>query len=220
MSNIQAALRQLASYVDTTVTLDQIEEILDAGEPESIEDLISVKTARKQPEVLSILLDLCSGCRAARVSDALPNELDSWENLSNIIVPDKILGYLSSLIELGKIHPNDPIDLRLSLNSSNAYLLLLTVPGAKAVGAFDVNLVKRTLKLDHLLKAMPTLRENDKIYAIIQCVSLMQDLQMLLRYVSFEEEENAIPSLKSVVVKCVTDFVLHFHESSARGKCK
>lgn len=215
MPNIYDALRQLNRYVKESKTLDEIEDILEGDEPEAnIEKLNSVQNARNQHEVQNILQDICSECRAARVSDALPDELDSWEKLSDIIEPNKMLGYLSSLIELGKINPKDPINLRLSLNSSRAYLMLLTIPGAKVVGVFDDNLVKQALKIDHFLKVIPKFNKNETIFTIIQCVSLLEAIQMLLRYVSFEKD------LKMVVVHCVTLFMLHYHESSSRGKCK
>lgn len=220
MSQIHATLQHLASYVETNLTLDKVNEILNAKDPvTTIKDLVGVKTARIQ--VNTILLDLCTECSRARVSDALPSELDSWEKLSNNIDPKQMLGYLSILIELGKINPNDPIDLQMSLRSSRAYLLLMTVPGAKLVGAFDANLVKRTLRIMPTL-ILPTLREND-YYNMIQFVSLLGDVQVLLRYVSFDEEEN----LKMEVVYCVTLCMLCYHESSSRnhdsssrGKCK
>lgn len=196
MSNIRAALQRLASCA--------------VDSEKSIEDL-------NVDAVQDILVDLCTECRAARCSDALSNELDSWEKekLSDIIVPDQMIRYLSKLIELGTtINPKDPNDLRLSLISSSAYILLLTVPGAKGVGVFDVNLVGRTLKMDHLLKVMPELRHGDRNNIFIHCVLLLKDIQILLRHVPIGEEEN----LKTEIVHCMTLIMLHFH--GKMGKCE
>lgn len=182
--SVRSVLQQLAAYMDGSLTVQQIESIIeqshkpatkeikskkskdddddeendedddDDERPITIDRMHLVKTARIQPDVLNALLELCAACRSQQEVASLADTIDSWEQLANFILPAQLLAYLSCMCELIHLRPFDAIDRRLSLVSHRVYLQLLTIPGAKAVGVFHAPLVQSVLRLFGQLNAI------------------------------------------------------------------
>lgn len=232
MHNINVVLQVISQYFDPSITVDQIEEIIENTkkerendeEPEhlqSVEDLLIVKTARIQPDVLNQLVELCSECRSALdVEATLSSAFDSWEHFSTFIVPEQLLAYFSCLIELSKINPINSIDRRLSLISGRSYLLMQTIPGAKAFGIFHPALINRTFNLFQLLNVLITSnklrKEHERIDLLINFISLMEDIELLLKYVSLEEHLD----LKKSLINSMGIVLQHYYSKQCSNKCK
>lgn len=232
VNNICNILTKLKVYFDTTLTVEKVQDIIDCSmvheksdnkgsddESLTLHDLLVIKTARIRPEVLNLLLDLCTECRSSIVQKENINETNTWEAFTKYIVPEQVLTFFFCLIGLIMVNANDKIDRRIALTSARGYLLILAIPGAKAFGVFHEKLFDYVLCIFDLLNTpliSKVLKDHEKIDFQINCISMLEDLESLLNHMSLEEHAD----LKQRVLCSITAVMQHYHEHNFKSKCK
>lgn len=218
------ALRRFSQFFDPALELDDVEDLIDhlSNEPDAqtpFERLGVVRTALNHPEVLNHLLELSTDARLLHASTSLEAPPDSWEQFVQFIQPDHLLTYFTCLISLARLDPHNPVARRLALIGGQTFVLLQTVPGAKAFGAFHPPLIERSLQLLNLLGTLlrndALRRDHERIDLLINCASLLDDVVRFLKVVALVEHDE----IKKAVVRGFSTVVQLFYDGVNRSKC-
>lgn len=185
-------LSRLTPYFDNTLTLDQLKDILD-GETESekilLQDLQLIKNVTNDAEIINILNDICSEWRIVKESEKHSQKNDSWEYLSTTVNIEQLLIFHRCLIELAFQKEINLINYRLAILSGRSYILLIATPGAKAFGIFQPDIIIRTFHLLHAINKLCNTHSLRNSNLLSGYLSLLEDIEILLKNVSFEEHE-------------------------------
>lgn len=166
--------------------------------------------------IINHLTEIASECRSTRDATIFDNTHDSWEYFSKIISVEHLVGFFTGLIELTAKHEHDFQHVKLALSLCRTYLLLLTSPGAKIFGAFETDLLRKLFKSLEHIKRTDNFSNNEKSQMQMLLIVLLQDIQIYLKHVSFNEyEELHIQFIESIAT------VMEFHhEKGIQNRCK
>lgn len=166
--------------------------------------------------IINHLTEIASECRSTRDSTVFDNTHDSWEYFSKIVSVEHLVGFFMGLIELTAKHQNDFQYVKLALSLCRTYLLLLTSPGAKIFGAFDTDLLGKLFKTFGYIKHTDKFSSNEASQLQMLLIVLLQDIQIYLKHVSFNEyEEQHIQ-----FIECLAMIMEFHHEKGIQNKCK
>lgn len=207
MHDIHLFLRNLNNYFDAN----------GASPDDLCKEIINQLPQRYEiGELINHLTEICSESRQTRESDVFDNTHDSWEYFSKIISIDHLLALFTGLIELTSKDGQDFPHKKLGIIVCRTYVLLLTSPGAKIFGAFQPDTLRKVFKVFHIVKLMGNYREHDRIQLQMQLTMLLEDFQLYLKHVSFEEYED----LQVQFVETIASIMEHHHEKGFLNKCK
>lgn len=205
MHDIHLVLKKLTDYFDVNnASSDEIRQRFSNQLPPHLE--IS--------ELINNLTEICTECRQTRESNVFDNTHDSWEYFSKIISIEHLLAFFTGIIEL--ITKNDEfMHKKLGITTCRTYVLLLTSPGAKIFGAFQPDLLKKVFKIFNILKHLGIYRESERIQLQMMVTLLLEEFQLYLKHVSFEEYEE----LQVQFVEAIGSIMEFHHEKGYMNKC-
>lgn len=200
---LEASLNRLKEHFDTSLTPEQLEEILDTATGANVStdtNLNTDKSLKNLPlvqrvtgaafnNVIDVLTEVCTEFRIVKESERHSQKDDSWEYLSKKINTDHLLIFENCLIELAFIDSTDVRYYQLALLAGNSYLLLITTPGAKAFGIFQPDIVQRSFNLLSTINRIGKMSGN-RTDLYVKYMSLLECIEILLKNVSFEEYES------------------------------
>lgn len=166
-------------------------------------------------ELINNLTEICTECRQTRESDVFDNTHDSWEYFSKIISIEHLLAFFHGLIEL-TTNNEDFLFKKLGISVCRAYVLLLTSPGAKIFGSFQPDLLRKVFKMFDILKHLGNYRENERVQLQMMITLLLEEFQLYLKHVSFEEYEE----LQVQFVETIGSIMEFNHEKGFLNKCE
>lgn len=205
MHDIHLFLKRLTDYFDATnASADEIRQQFINQLPQQLQ----------LTELINNLTEICTECRQTRESDIFDNTHDSWEYFSKIISIEHLLAFFTGLIEFTS--KNDEfVHKKLGISVCRAYVLLLTSPGAKIFGAFQPDLLRKVFKIFDILKNMSNYRESERIQMQMMITLLLEEFQLYLKHVSFEEYEE----LQAQFVESIGSIMEFHHEKGYMNKC-
>lgn len=166
-------------------------------------------------ELINHLTEICTESRLTRESDVFDNTHDSWEYFSKIISVEHLIAFFTGIIELTAKDECNFIFKKLAISVSRTYVLLLTSPGAKIFAAFQTDLLRKVFKTFEIVKRMGNFREHERIQLQMSLILLLQDFQLYLKHVSFEEYED----LQAQFVEAIASVMEFHHEKGFLNKC-
>lgn len=207
MHDIHLFLRNLNNYFDANgVSPDDLRKQISNQLPQQCE--IS--------ELINHLTEICTESRQTRESDVFDNTHDSWEYFSKIISIEHLLAFFTGLIELTSKDEQNFQHKKLGITVCRTYVLLLTSPGAKIFGAFQPDTLRKLYKIFQIVKHMGNYREHDRVQLQMMLTMLLEDFQLYLKHVSFEEYED----LQVQFVETIASIMEFHHEKGFLNKCK
>lgn len=207
MHEIHLYLIKLAEYFDANVaSADNIRQQYSNQLPHH----------KSVGDVINYLTEIASECRSTRESDIFDNTHDSWEYFSKIISVEHLVAFFTGLIELTAKNENDFQHVRLALSLCRTYLLLLTSPGAKIFGAFDTDLLRKLFKTFEYINHISKFNGNEASQLQMLLILLLQDIQIYLKHVSFNEYEE----LHIHFIECIAAIMEFHHEKGISNRCK
>lgn len=207
MHDIHLFLRNLNNYFDANgASADDVRKEISNQLPQRCE--IS--------ELINHLTEICTESRQTRESDVFDNTHDSWEYFSKIISIEHLLALFTGLIELTSKDEQDFQHKKLGITVCRTYVLLLTSPGAKIFGAFQPDTLRKLFKVFHIVKHMRAYREHERVQLQMMLTMLLEDFQLYLKHVSFEEYED----LQIQFVETIASIMEFHHEKGFLNKCK
>lgn len=206
MHDIHLYLKKLTEYFDAkTTTTEQIKAIT-CNSPPSF-DVI---------ELINCLTEICTECRQTRESDVFDNTHDSWEYFSKIVSIPHLVAFFSGLLELTAKDASNFMYRKVAITACRTYVLLLTSPGAKIFDAFEPDVLQKVFKAFHVIKDLGTFRDHERVQLQMLVIMLLEDFQLYLKHVSFEEYEDLqMQFIDSIIA--VMDF---HHEKGLLNKCE
>lgn len=207
MHDIHLYLKRLNDYFDVNRTT-----------PEQLQSLLrSPNKSIDFDSLLNQLTEIANECRQTRQSDIFDNTHDSWEYYSKIISIKHLVAFFSALIDLTLKNKNvTHTHKRVSLAISQTYVLLLTSPGAKIFDAFEPDVLRKIFKMFDFVKNVNSLREHERILIQMQLITLLEDFQLYLKHVSFEEYED----LQLQFIEAIASIMEYHHLNGFNSKCK
>lgn len=209
MHDIHLALRKLIAYCDAKKT--------------TVEQLKNLATASRAPaidyhELINELTEICTECRQTRESTVFDNTHDSWEYFAKIISVEHLLAFFTGLIDLAaKEATNTELLIRkVSMTACRTYVLLLTSPGAKIYDAFEPDLLRKIFKVFDVSRKLDAMREHERVQVQMLLIMLLEDFQLYLKHVSFEDYED----LQMQFIETIAAMMEFNHEKGFRNKCK
>ncbi|EDW54375.1 uncharacterized protein LOC6613488 [Drosophila sechellia] len=244
MSEFHRIFRDLRVYYEPHVRWVDVEEWLYGEDAEN--DVLQQRAEKfwsmamcmqdsgHQETQLQLLRDLSSVIRAIREENqaSYSNTHDNWSSLIGFSPAVGYLAYVYSLVSLAILPEhvqqaapqqlNENINLQLALNAASAYLLTLTIPGAKVFGVFDEDVIEQVLKIFRLLEV----NNNKSVRATIIWMfflTICDDLKIVFRYVHFKEHLKT----RDRIIRCLLEvlymnFKVGYQNSGApglHGKC-
>lgn len=205
MHDIHLALRKLNNYCDAKRTTVEQLKALD-------------KTSLDYHEVINELTEICTECRQTRESTVFDNTHDSWEYFIKIISVEHILAFFTALIDLATNGEasTELLMRKVSMTACRTYVLLLTSPGAKIYDAFEPDLLRKVFKVFQMAKKLDGIREHERIQIQMLLIMLLEDFQLYLKHVSFEEYED----LQMQFIESIVDIMENHHKKGFHNKCK
>lgn len=208
MHDIHLALRKLNAYCDAKRT--------------TVDQLKALATTAKTPstinysELINELTEICTECRQTRESTVFDNTHDSWEYFVKIISVEHLLAFFTGLIDLAANEKTDTLQRKVSMTACRTYVLLLTSPGAKIYDAFEPDLLRKVFKMFDMTKKMDGMREHERIQIQMLLIMLLEDFQLYLKHVSFEEYED----LQMQFIEAIAAMMEFHHQKGFQNKCK
>lgn len=207
MHDIHLFLKNLTIYFDANrVTADELRKEITNQLPQRC-DL---------SELINHLTEICTECRQTRESDVFDNTHDSWEYYSKIISIEHLVAFFTGLIDLTTKENSDFPHKKLAITVCRTYVLLLTSPGAKIFGAFQPDLLRKVYKTFDLVKQLGRFSENQRVQLQMNLTLLLEDFQLYLKHVSFDEYED----LQAQFVESIASIMEFHHEKGFLNKCK
>lgn len=206
MHDIHLFLKKLTDYFDANnASAEQIRLQFNNQLPQHLEIT----------ELINHLTEICTECRQTRESDVFDNTHDSWEYFSKIISIEHLLAFFTGIVEFTA--KNDGfMQKKLGICVCRCYVLLLTSPGAKIFGAFQPDLLRKVFKIFDILKNLGVYRDSERIQLQMMITLLLEELQLYLKHVSFEEYEE----LQVQFVEAIGSIMEFHHEKGFLNKCE
>lgn len=206
MHDIHLVLKKLTDYFDANnaSTADEIRQQFTNQLPHHL----------RVTELINHLTEICTECRQTRESNVFDNTHDSWEYFTKIISIENLLAFFTGLIELTSKN-EEFMQKKLGIIACRTYVLLLTSPGAKIFGAFQPELLKKVFKIFDVLKHLGVYRESERIQLQMMITLLLEEFQLYLKHVSFEEYED----LQVHFVETIGSIMEFHHEKGYMNKC-
>lgn len=210
MHDIHLALKRLLVYCDAKrTTVDQLKALgTSAASALSIDyhDLINEMT------------EICTECRQTRESTVFDNTHDSWEYFVKIISVEHLLALFNGLVDLAKRETTSKqlVYRRVTMVAARTYVLLLTSPGAKVYDAFDTDLLQKVFKVFEMVDELDALREHERVQIQMLMIMLLEDFQLYLKHVSFEDYEE----LQMQFIDTIAALMEYHHKHGFLNKCK
>lgn len=214
---MEASLNRLKNHFDTSLTTEQLEEVLDSttggGHNDSTDSattdksfvnlpLIQSATGNAYNDVINVLTEVCTEFRLVKEHERHSQVNDSWEYLSKTINTEHLLIFHNCLIELAFVNSTNLRYYRLAILAGTSYLLQITTPGAKAFGIFQPDIVQRSFHLLNTIDKICTITGNrTDLYG--NYLVLLECIEILLKNVSFEEHENLKIDLLNELVNVI-----------------
>lgn len=211
MHDIHLALRKLIAYCDAKrTTVEQLKTLATAT--------TSKAAAIDYRELINELTEICTECRQTRESSVFDNTHDSWEYFAKILSVEHLLAFFTGLIDLATTEAaaKDLLLRKVSMTACRTYVLLLTSPGAKIFDAFEPDLLRRVFKVFEMAKKLDAMREHERIQMQMLMIMLLEDFQLYLKHVSFEEYED----LQMQLIESIATMMEFHHEKGFQNKCK
>lgn len=206
MHDIHLFLTKLTDYFDANnASAEQIRQLFSNQLPQHLE----------LNELINSFTEICTECRQTRESDVFDNTHDSWEYFSKIISIENLLAFFTALIEL-TAKDETFMHKKLGISVCRAYVLLLTSPGAKIFGAFQPDLLRKVFKIFDILKQLNAYRDNERIQLQMMITLLLEEFQLYLKHVSFEEYED----LQVQFIETIGSIMEFHHEKGFLNKCE
>lgn len=205
MHDIHLALRKLNAYCDAKrTTIEQLKT--------------SNATGYDYHELINELTEICTECRQTRESNVFDNTHDSWEYFAKIISVEYLLAFFTGLIDLAtkETTQKDQLQRKVSMTACRTYVLLLTSPGAKIFDAFEPDLLRKIFKVFAMTKTLSTMRDHERIQIQMLLIMLLEDFQLYLKHVSFEDYED----LQMQFIETIAAIMEFHHEKGFLNKCK
>lgn len=209
MHDIHLALRKLNAYCDAKrKTVEQLKSLAKTSKAAAID----------YHELINELTEVCTECRQTRESTVFDNTHDSWEFFVKIISVEHLLAFFTGLIDLAtkEASAKDLLHRKVSMTACRAYILLLTSPGAKIFDAFEPDLLRKVFKMFEMVKKLDGVREHERIQIQMLMIMLLEDFQLYLKHVSFEEYED----LQVQFIESIAAIMEFHHEKGFQNKCK
>lgn len=209
MHDIHLALRKLNAYCDAERTTVEQLKALGKG---------SKRPAIDYQEVINDLTEICTECRQTRESNVFDNTHDSWEYFVKIISVEHFLAFFTGLIDLitNEAASTELLVRKVSMTACRTYVLLLTSPGAKIYDAFEPDLLRKVFKVFDMAKKLDGIREPERIQIQMLMIMLLEDFQLYLKHVSFEEYED----LQMQFIESIVGVMEYHHTKGLHNKCK
>lgn len=166
--------------------------------------------------LINQLTEICTECRQTRESTVFDNTHDSWEYFSKIISIKHLLAFFTGLIDLTGNDLQNLLFRKVSLTVCRAYVLLLTSPGAKIYDAFEPDILRKVFKVFESIKQLGTFREHERVQIQMSLIILLEDFQLYLKHVSFEEYED----LQLQFIEAIANIMEFHHEKGLMNKCE
>lgn len=207
MHDIHLFLKKLTDYFDaTTASAEEIRQKFNNQLPQQFD----------ANQLINNLTEICTECRSTRESDVFDNTHDSWEYFSKIISIEHLIAFFTGLVELTTTDQHVFVQKKLGICVCRTYVLLLTSPGAKIFGAFQPELLQKVFKIFDILKQMSNYKEHERIQLQMMILLLLEEFQLYLKHVSFEEYED----LQMKFVETIGSIMEFHHEKGFLNKCK
>lgn len=183
-----------------------------------------VQRAAVDEQIISILMELCANLRRLRseTESSYDNTYDCWDQVVKVAPRDGYLAFIYTLSALIQIDTFSEIYIKLSILAVNTYFLSLTIPGAKGFHIFEEEIIKHCLHVFSLIERIQNpiflekMSRNIAIQIWIQFTTLCDDLKLVLRYVHFNEYQEA----RNVLLKKLIDLQYLNHERGYSNICK
>lgn len=206
MHDIHLFLKKLTDYFDAkNASAEEVRRLFNNQLPQHLEPT----------ELINNLTEICTECRQTRESDVFDNTHDSWEYFSKIISIEHLLAFFTGLLELSDSN-EDFVYKKLGITICRTYVLLLTSPGAKIFGAFQPELLRKVFKIFDILKNMGSYRESERVQLQMMITLLLEEFQLYLKHVSFEEYED----LQAKFIETIGSVMEIHHEKGFLNKCE
>lgn len=209
MHDIHLALRKLNAYCDAKrSTVEELKTLTRTA----------AATAIDYHELINELTEICTECRQTRESNVFDNTHDSWEYFAKIISVEHLLAFFSGLIAVSRkdAAKQELLFHKVSMTACRTYVLLLTSPGAKIYDAFEPDVLRMVFKVFDMQKKLDAMREHDRIQIQMLMIMLLEDFQLYLKHVSFEEYED----LQIQFIQSIVAMMEFHHENGFQNKCK
>lgn len=217
-------LESLSTYFDTTLRINNLEE--DIPDPEETgEDaeeglqwflkLRLIETVTTNHECMNLLKEINSEIYQNVLSS--PTKRESWDFICEKISKEDYLAFVYTVVHLALFDFNQENYRKLSLLTSQCYLLTLTVPGARACGVFDERIVRKIVKL---CESVERLRETklDRYQMVefqVNLINLLDYLQTFLKNISLDE----CGLLKETILITMKNIILYYQKNSYHSIC-
>lgn len=206
MHDIHLVLAKLNDYTNSKqLTTEQLQVLF--SEPQQNFDYYVL---------INELTEISTECRQTRESTVFDNTHDSWEYFAKITSIPHLISLFTGLLELSEKNPENFLYRRVALTTCRAYILLLTSPGAKIFDAFDKSLLKKVYKKFQYLQQLEQFREHEQVQIQMALIIILEDFQLYLKHVSFEEYED----LQVEFIDAVAGVMDYHHENGFLNKCK
>lgn len=206
MHDIHLFLKKLTDYFDAkSASAEEIRQKFSNQLPQQLEPT----------ELINNFTEICTECRQTRESDVFDNTHDSWEYFSKIISIEHLNAFFTGLVELTTKNETFLFK-KLGICVGRTYVLLLTSPGAKIFGAFQPELLKKVFKIFDILKNLGVYRESERVQLQMMITLLLEEFQLYLKHVSFEEYED----LQEKFVETIGSVMEFHHEKGFLNKCE
>ncbi|KAH8334321.1 hypothetical protein KR059_008824 [Drosophila kikkawai] len=180
----------------------------------------------QQEAQLQLLRDLAGVIRSMRNESqaSYSNTHDNWANIIGVSPANAYLSYIYSLVSLvtapehvqqaapGKL--NEHLNVQLALNAVSAYLLTLTIPGAKSYGVFDEDVIEHVLKVFKLLE-QNTDRSVRANTVWVFFLTICDDLKLVFRYVHFKEHLKP----RDRIIRCLMEILYMNFKQGYQNSC-
>lgn len=182
MTNIKDILQKLCQYFDTSLTFDEIVEIVEKDDTSQLDNLRLIQNAMNQSELLNVFVELCTEYRVCRESDVIAVHVETWNEFSKFINPDQFSVFFYALIANSKSN-RYPKCKTIALLAARCYCLCQTSPGSKAFGFFNEMIVEKCFGLLKML----IFGQAASGYERTQCMLFLEDIEILLGIVSLDD---------------------------------
>lgn len=206
MHDIHLALRKLTAYCNAKrTTVEQLKSLAQAATID-------------YNELINELTEICTECRQTRESTVFDNTHDSWEYFVKIISVEHLLAFFTGLIDLASKEavPREPLHRKVSMIACRTYVLLLTSPGAKIYDAFEPDILRKVFKMFEMVKKLDGMREHERVQIQLLLIMLLEDFQLYLKHVSFEDYED----LQMQFIESIAAIMEFNHEKGFLNKCE
>ncbi|XP_050076123.1 condensin-2 complex subunit D3 [Anopheles maculipalpis] len=227
-THVHLLLNQLPEYFDGSVSMDHIDAMFDVVENgESVSEaskpdlcnIPMVKRAIHDSALLDLMRDMIREVENIRRTAGLYDQYDNWQYLSKKLNIEHFLCFIYAMICLAELHPTNVTHRNLAICSARLYIVLLSTPGQKQTTVFDELVFAKCLDVFKLINRLydpgkpdagshgRMKSANDVSRLMVDYISILEDLQLLLRCMTLKNCESSkhklVESFKQLLIYCI-----------------